>query len=1589
MKPIGAYGTGWVCGAPVGQTVSCTTSSSTFTNGTALPDINVVAIVTTASLSASVVQNASTARASSVDANPGTATSASAGTRPAAPSGVSISPAVGPLAGGGQVVVSGTSTATPTAIEIGTTAEQQGGTPVTLLPCPGAAAAGCFSISGSTFVISSMPARASAATVSITLVTLGVATAASYVYAGAPDVPAAPSAIAGITSVALTWVAPVSNGTRITGYVVTPYLGGVAQTPLTFDPAAVTRTITGLTAGGSYTFKVAALNAYGTSAASAASAAVVVSGAPTAPTIGAASVGDSSATLSWTAPSSNGGTTITGYVVTPYIGTVAQTPQTFTGTATTRTVTGLTPGTAYTFTVAARGTLGTNVLYRVNAGGALVAAIDGGPDWSADDGTTNPLRNSGSAATGYGTAAGVDSTVPSTTPASIFSSERYDTGTAGDGGEMAWAFPVAAGATVKVRLYFANRYTGTSTVGARVFDVSLDGSTVLDEFDAVRAAGADQTGTMREFTVTSDGTVNIDFAHSVENPLVNGIEIIQTGLAASGPASSKSKSVIPNQSPSLVFSAPPAGEVGVAYSRQLTVTNGTSPFAWSLSSGSLPDGLTLGASTGLLSGTPTQAGSFPMTVMVTDASGMTASKAVTLVIAAAPTVTFGAPSGEVTVSYSQQPVLTGGTGPFAWTISAGSLPPGLTLNATTGLVAGTPTSAGSFGFTIAVTDSLNQVGNKTVTLVIAALPTLTFTAPVSGQVGVAYSTTFAVTGGTAPLVWSITAGSLPAGLSLNTATGVLSGTPTTVGSSSFTVSVVDAYNNTASKAVTLVIASGPLIIAKTANVASAAPGSVVQYTVTVTNSGTSTWSGATFSDPLNAVLDDSVYNANANATATSGTLTYSSSTLGWTGDVAAGATVTVTYSVTVSNPDVGNKILANTVTSTTLGTNCASGSTDVACSATVTVPGLSIVHTSGVSTSNPGNVVAFRIVVTNNGQTAYASASLSESLASMLDDAVYNADGTATSGSVTYSGSTLSWAGALAVGASFTITYSLTVRDPDPGDRSLTGTVVSAAAGSPCPSGNPAAQCTASVTVLVPALAITNTADVSSTTPGSVVNYTVTLSNTRQTAYTGTSVTIGLAGALDDATYNGNAVASTGTVVFTAASSALVWTGNIAIDAVVTVTASVTVANPDPGNRILSTRATSSAAGNPCPAGAANAACTSTVQVLVPALTLVSTADVGTTTPGSVVHFTVVATNTGQTAYTGAAFSVALAAALDDATYDGNAAATSGTASVTASTLSWSGSLAVGASATITYSFTVRNPDPGNLSAAVVVTSATAGNTCPSGGSDPRCSTSVSVLIPALTITTQADAATTTPGSVVHYTVTVVNSGQTTYNGLAVTLDLAGALDDADYNNDASVTTGALVTNADGTVNWVLGLAPSASATGSLSMTVHNPDAADRSLRVLAVSNAGGSMCKTGSVAAGCVSTVAVLVPGLTIVKAANASAVSPGDAIAYTISVVNNGQTPYSAATFTDSLVNVLTDATYAGGATASTGSISYTAPTLTWTGRLHDRAHQHRPDRLHECGRRRLAHGSTPRCPLRRERGRGRGRDAHVHELRFALDR
>jgi|tagenome__1003787_1003787.scaffolds.fasta_scaffold20985964_2 hypothetical protein len=187
---------------------------------------------------------------------------------------------------------------------------------------------------------------------------------------GAATAPAAPgnvTATAADGSATVSWTSPSNGGSPITSYTVTPYAGTTAQTPVvvTGSPPATSTTVSGLTNGTTYTFTVTATNAVGTGPASAASNSVTPTAAPAATPPGApssvsASAGNGSATVSWTA-AANGGSTITSYSVTPYIGTTAQTPTTVAGNppATTTMVTGLTNGTTYTFTVTATNAVGT------------------------------------------------------------------------------------------------------------------------------------------------------------------------------------------------------------------------------------------------------------------------------------------------------------------------------------------------------------------------------------------------------------------------------------------------------------------------------------------------------------------------------------------------------------------------------------------------------------------------------------------------------------------------------------------------------------------------------------------------------------------------------------------------------------------------------------------------------------------------------------------------------------------------------------------------------------------------------------------------------------------------------------------------------------------------------------------------------------------------------------------------------------------------------------------------------------------------------------------------------------------------------
>ncbi|MFN0112509.1 MAG: putative Ig domain-containing protein, partial [Blastocatellia bacterium] len=169
-----------------------------------------------------------------------------------------------------------------------------------------------------------------------------------------------------------------------------------------------------------------------------------------------------------------------------------------------------------------------------------------------------------------------------------------------------------------------------------------------------------------------------------------------------------------------------SGQLGQPYSRQLTQTGGAGTIAWTISAGALPNGMTLNASTGLLSGTPVASGTFTFTVKATDAGGCMGTQAYTLTIATCPVINITPGSlsnGTVGVAYSQTLTAAGGTPPYSFSLNAGStLPAGLTLSAA-GLLSGTPTAASApagFSFTVKVTDAGNCSGTQSYSLTVNA-----------------------------------------------------------------------------------------------------------------------------------------------------------------------------------------------------------------------------------------------------------------------------------------------------------------------------------------------------------------------------------------------------------------------------------------------------------------------------------------------------------------------------------------------------------------------------------------------------------------------------------------------------------------------------------------------------------------------------------------------------------------------------------------------------------------------------------------------------------------------------------------------------
>jgi large repetitive protein len=243
--------------------------------------------------------------------------------------------------------------------------------------------------------------------------------------------------------------------------------------------------------------------------------------------------------------------------------------------------------------------------------------------------------------------------------------------------------------------------------------------------------------------------------------------------------------------------SPPAlldAKVGSVYSQQLGASGGTAPYTFVVTDGVLPPGLALSPA-GVLSGTPTSSDLYGFTVGATDSRGIGATQFYTLAVAQAVLISpRSLPGATLDEAYAVSLAASGGTAPYRFAITEGTLPAGITLRADR-LLGGTPAAPETTFFTITATDAAGRSGHESYGLAINR-PLITV-GPANlpgGQVGAAYSQQLMASGGTAPYLFI--GESLPAGLTLMPS-GVLRGTPTNAGFYSMSISVVDARGSTA------------------------------------------------------------------------------------------------------------------------------------------------------------------------------------------------------------------------------------------------------------------------------------------------------------------------------------------------------------------------------------------------------------------------------------------------------------------------------------------------------------------------------------------------------------------------------------------------------------------------------------------------------------------------------------------------------------------------------------------------------------------------------------------------------------------------
>ncbi|GAB3028156.1 hypothetical protein GCM10027185_30340 [Spirosoma pulveris] len=669
--------------------------------------------------------------------------------------------------------------------------------------------------------------------------------------------------------------------------------------------------------------------------------------------------------------------------------------------------------------------------------------------------------------------------------------------------------------------------SGLSNLASHNIVVSLYGQTATTTFAAPIACAQTMTvgvntpvcsPTTNQYTAT--GTVSL--VNSTAGTLTvtdNGVTVSTITVTASqasasftvnGQSNGSSHNVIAtlnDQTASVIYTAPaactictlnittsslPAAVVGTAYNQSVVATGGTQPYTFLVSDGSLPVGMSLNGSTGLLSGTPTMAGTYTFNITVFDGANCSSIMALTLQVAGGPVcnlvatavpgdcnpqnntyiltgtisatntaifgvgvqsltitdgqaITYATLNGDGPVSYTltglnsdglrhrvtavnsgtvcslaivdyyaplsctytmgvtvSTPVCNSATNQYTATatVSLANSPAGtLTLTDNGAIVGSVQLVAGQPSASFTVSGPSNASSHNVIASLNGQTTTTTYTAPTActvcslsftttslpnAQVGTAYSQALTAMGGSTPYTYALVSGSLPAGLSLNPATGVISGTPTTTGASTILVNVSDAKNCSALLTLTMQVASAPVC----SLVATAAAGScnpaTNQYTLTGSVSATngaasqsltiavgsvSTVVTLTGNGPVNYTLNGLTSDGLAKTVSVISSATACGST---TTTYTAPAACRLSMAVAVSTP------VCNSVTNQYTATGTVSLTNSPAATITVTDNGTTIgtiTVTAGqpsasFTVSGPSNASSHNVIASLNGQTA-------------------------------------------------------------------------------------------------------------------------------------------------------------------------------------------------------------------------------------------------------------------------------------------------------------------------------------------------------------------------------------------------------------------------------------------------------------------------------------------------------------------------------------------------------------------------------------------------------------------------------------------